>query len=87
VTEYGLLYDLAQILGLALSRAPDPGYGLSLDRTGVFVPSTIAPSDAGAPDWQEREGADNTKQTLPPPPPPPPSAEKQSGVKRQGGLG
>jgi hypothetical protein len=81
VTEYGLLYDIAGILGLALRRAPDPAYGVGLAATGVFEPPPSGPTEAPAQppaDGQPTASAPSgsvrleTPTVAPSPPPPPP---------------
>jgi hypothetical protein len=77
VTEYGLLYDVAGVLGVALARAPDPGYGLALARTGIFeAPPTPRPMRPrpGVPAPAPPAVDPNDTRLIPAPPPPPPTA-------------
>ncbi|MDF1566193.1 MAG: hypothetical protein P1V51_24390 [Deltaproteobacteria bacterium] len=74
VTEYGLLYDVAGVLGLALRRAPDSAYGVGLSSTGVFEPPPASPAPASTPATPEPPPTGSvrletpTVRTSPPPP-------------------
>ncbi len=86
VTEYGLLYDVAGVLGLALRRVPDASYGLGLASTGVFepppkqapvpTPPAAAPPESGTATGRVRL---ETPTVSPSPPPPPPRPGKGTG--------